>query len=60
MKVYVWKDEAHPVYGVDEDSRGFWDIKEKVEIPDELYERYKRAGKEYGEVQEELSKYSCE
>jgi len=57
MRVYVWKDEAYPVYGIDEDSG--WRTT-TVEIPDELYERYKRVKKEYGEVQKELSKYSCE
>jgi len=59
MKVYVWRDEVYPVYGIDEDSRGFWNIKEKVEIPDELYKRYKKIMLEYGEVQDELEKYSC-
>lgn len=57
MKVYVWKDAAYPVYGIDTDC-GWRD--ESVEIPDDLYERYKRIEKEYGEVQAELGKYRCE
>jgi len=56
MKAYVYKDEAYPVYGV---VTGVLGVKE-VEIPDELYERYKRVSKEYDEVQAELEKYSCE
>jgi len=57
MRVYVWKDEAYPVYGVDIDLS--WHEK-SVEIPDDLYERWKKLEKEYAEVQEELAKYSCE
>jgi len=58
MLVYVWKDEAYPVYGVDTDP--LLHREKMVEIPDELYEEYVRAKKEYREVQEELGKYSCE
>jgi len=53
MKVYVWKDDAYPVYGIDTE-------KEEVEIPDDLYKRYIKVEREYGEVQDELEKYSCE
>ena len=53
MKVYVWEDEAYPVYGIDTS-------REQVDIPDELYERYQAVLKEYGKVQAELKKYSCE
>ena len=53
MKVYVWKDSAYPVYGIDEQREG-------VEIPDELYERYVKIEQDYNAVQEELGKYSCE
>ena len=57
MKVYIWKDEAYPIYGIDTDLK-WHDI--SVEIPDELYERYEKVEKEYGEVQDALEKYSCE
>jgi len=53
MRVYVYKDEAYPVYGIDP-------TKEKVEIPDDLYRRYIEVEKLYGEIQDELEKYSCE
>ncbi len=53
MKVYVWRDEAYPVYGIDTK-------REQVEIPDELYQRYIKVEKEYEEVQKELEMYSCE
>ena len=53
MKVYVWKDEAYPVYGID--TKG-----NEVEIPDELYKRYQKITAEYKVMQKELSKYSCE
>jgi len=57
MKVYVYKDEAYPIYGIDIDKR--WH-KKSVEIPDELYKRYRKVELEYGKVQGELEKYSCE
>jgi len=57
VKVYVWKDEAYPVYGIDTDEKSY---RPKVEIPDELYARYIAVEKEYGKVQDELEKYSCE
>ena len=59
MKVYVFKDETYPIYGIEVDKR--WHrASELVEIPDALYKKYKKITKEYGEVQEELEKYSCE
>ena len=53
MKVYVWKDEAYPVYGIDVERK-------QVVIPEILYERYIAIEKEYAKVQEELKKYACE
>ena len=59
MKVYIYKDEAYPVYGIVTDKE--WYVAEDlVEIPDSLYERYKKIEEEYGKVQAELEKYSCE
>ena len=57
MNVYVYKDEAYPVYGISTYTDGH-DI--SVEIPDEFYQRYLAVEKEYAEVQDELEKYSCE
>ena len=59
MKVYIYKDAAYPVYGIVTDKE--WYVAEDlVEIPDSLYERYKKIEEEYGKVQAELEKYSCE
>ena len=52
MNIYIWEDEAYPVYGLDERSGDY-----TVEIPDELYERYMNVMKLYRAMQEELAKY---
>jgi len=53
MKVYVWKDEAYPVYGID-------DRPAVIEVPDDLVEWYYEALTQWRAVQEELAEYSCE
>ncbi len=53
MKVYVYKDELYPYYGIDTG-------RERIEIPDGLYKRYQEIEGELREVQAELKKYSCE
>jgi len=59
MKVLAWKEEVYPVYCIDAHAK--WLIeREGVEIPDELYERYRKAVEEYNEVQTELGEYFCE
>ena len=57
MKVYIFCDEAYPVYGIETDLK--WH-NTSIEIPDELYKRYLIVEEEYDKVQEELRKYSCE
>lgn len=54
MKGHIYSDEAYPVYGIDIDRQ---EKKQEVEIPDELYERYLKVEREYGEVQDLLEKY---
>lgn len=56
MKVYIWKDERYPCYGIDVDRGDDTNVK----IPDGLYERYIAVEIEYNKVQDELEKYSCE
>ncbi len=53
MKVYVYKDELYPYYGIDTK-------RERMEIPDELYKRYQEVERKFVEVQVELEGYSCE
>jgi len=53
MKVYVWKDEVYPVYGIDDQPA----IKE---VPDDLVERYYEALTLWRAVQGKLAEYSCE
>jgi len=59
VKVYIYKDEAYPIYGIVTGSE-YYIAKDLVEIPDSLYKRYKKIEDEYGKVQAELEKYSCE
>ena len=52
MKVKIYKEEEdYPIYLL---NAGIWGI--EVEVPDELYTRYKKAHKEYYDIQDELEK----
>ena len=53
MKLHRWKDERWPDYGLYEPSDIFGEA--NVEVPEELFERYKRALAEYNAVQEEIA-----
>lgn len=53
MKVYVYKDELYPFYGIDT-------TRELVDIPIRLYKKYEKMVKLFKEVMEELKEYSCE
>jgi len=58
MKVFIWKDEFYPHYGITYPfSR---ERRHTIKIPVELYNRYKEVKKEYDKVQEELAKYPYE
>mgnify|MGYP003351753199 FL=1 len=53
MKLHRWKDERWPDYGLDEPSDIFGEA--NIEVPEELYERYKKALTEYDAVQREIA-----
>ena len=53
MKLHRWKDERWPDYGLYEPSDIFGEA--NVEVPEELFERYKRALAEYDAVQREIA-----
>lgn len=53
MKLHRWKDERWPDYGLYEPSDIFGEA--NVEVPEELYERYKKALAEYDAVQREIA-----
>ena len=53
MKGYIDKDEWYPVFSVSKDNT--WDNGTGVvEIPDELYEKYRKNMDEFGDIQVEL------
>ncbi len=56
MRVYIWSDEAYPVYSITPREEGD-NNKGWVDITDELYNRYLSICKEYDKIQEELAKY---
>ena len=52
MKVYAYRDERWPDYGLDDAT----DQSFCVEIPDGLYRRYRAVRKQYDLMQDELEK----
>ena len=52
MKLHRSEDERYPDYGLYEPSDIFGEA--NVEVPEELFERYKRALAEYNAVQREI------
>ena len=53
MKLHRWENERYPDYALNEPSDIFG--KANVEVPEELYERYKKALAEYNAVQREIA-----
>ena len=54
MKVQIYQDEMYPVNYICETE---WQSIPFVEIPDELYERYKKTQEEFENIQDELDEF---
>ena len=52
MKLHKSEDERYPDYSLYEPT-DYW--KANVEVPEELYEKYKKALAEYNAIQEEIA-----
>jgi len=60
MKAVIIADEIYPVYALITDKDELQDSeysgRSRIDVPDELVSRYKRAKKTYLKIQEELEK----
>ena len=54
MKALIVRDVWSPMFFPVTDPDEFYDDDKLIEVPDELIERYRKASREFGDVQEEL------